>query len=201
MYGMSIVAKYDRAAQSWDHKLLRYGYNAAYTDFFEDCALGPGPVLDIGAGTGAFTLSWIAAGGNTDLTLVDPSQAMLKRANLRFLKLGLYPNLINCSYADFPEARKFRSILASHVLEHFQDPQAAMCKISRNLLKGGFLYLVVSKPHWCNWLIWLRYQHRWHRADTVLNLAHQAGLQHTRLHEFRSGPPSRTSLGYVFYKP
>lgn len=198
---MDLRSSYDKAAVTWRQKLVRLGYIKAYTGFLAHSALETGAVLDVGTGTGAFAVSWIEVGGSPDMTLLDPSSAMLDQASLQFRRLGLRPNVINSGLEDLPKDVQFDAILASHVLEHFADPMAAMGLLSQRLVSGGWLYLIVSKPHWCNWVIWVKFRHRWFQAETVQRMARNAGLTTKRLHVFRQGPPSRTSLGYIFLKP
>lgn len=193
--------RYQRAAPTWSEKAFRLEYPKAYSAFFKDNTLPSGPVLDVGTGTGTFTLSWIVAGGSTDLTLLDPSAAMLDQARSQLARHGLHSKFINCGFENFPHDVKFDAILASHVLEHFTDPFDKMCQFAQNLSSGGRLYLIVSKPHWCNWMIWLRFRHRWFRPEVVCEMAQNAGLTETLLHAFITGSPSRTSLGYIFSKP
>lgn len=198
---MNASTRYESAAPTWSKKVFRLGYDAAYSDFLATSTLASGPVLDVGTGTGTFALSWIEAGGSSDLTLLDPSAAMLEQAGSQFALRGLCPKIVNCGFEEVPHGIKFNAILAAHVLEHFFDPSDAMCQLARKLTSGGRLYLIVSKPHWCNWLIWLRFRHRWFRPETVCEMAHTAGLTELQIHTFISGPPSRTSLGYIFSKP
>jgi ubiquinone/menaquinone biosynthesis C-methylase UbiE len=198
---MNKSIRYENAASTWSKKVFRLGYTKAYSDFFAKSELACGPVLDVGTGTGAFALSWVEAGGSTELTLLDPSPAMLDQAGSHFAQRGLRPKVVNCGFADFPHDAKFDAILASHVLEHFADPSDAMRRFAQRLSSGGRLYLIISKPHWCNWMIWLRFRHRWFRPEVICEMAANAGLTELRLHKFLTGPPSRTSLGYIFSKP
>jgi len=198
---MNTSTRYENAASNWSKKAIRLGYTTAYADFLSGNALQTGSVLDVGTGTGTFALSWIEAGGSTDITLLDPSKAMLKRALSQFKALDRYPKLENCAFDDFQSETEFDVILASHVLEHFDDPASAMRRFSQMLPIGGRLYLNVSKPHWCNWMIWLRFRHSWFRPEAVCQMAQDAGLVEVRIHKFLVGPPSRTSLGYIFSKP
>lgn len=199
--GMEITSRYDNVASTWSKKVFRLGYARAYSGFLSSKALATGSTLDVGTGSGVFALSWIEAGGSTDLTLLDPSQAMIEQAKLLLATQGLRPKCLNHGLEELRQDITFDTILASHVLEHFADPWETMLQFASRLSHSGQLYLIVSKPHWCNWLIWLRYRHRWFQPETIVQMAVNAGLTVVYLHKFTSGPPSRTSFGYIFSKP
>ncbi|GAA6207688.1 hypothetical protein NBRC116601_09810 [Cognatishimia sp. WU-CL00825] len=198
---MRTLTVYEKVAPHWSKKALRLGYVGAYSDFLANSALGSGTVLDVGTGTGTFAFSWIDAGGSKDITLLDPSSAMLARAQEKFVHRGLNPQIVHSTFEDFPRHQKFDAILASHVLELFDAPSGVMQRFADQLSSGGHLYLTVSKPHWCNWMIWLRFRHRWFRPETICKMAQDVGLTKVRVHNFLTGPPSRTSHGYIFSKP
>lgn len=197
---MNTLMAYEKVAPNWSKKALRLGYVRAYSEFLAGSALASGAVLDVGTGSGTFAFSWIEAGGSQDITLLDPSNAMLLQAREKFMQRGLRPLVVHSTFEDFPKHQKFDVILASHVLEHFDDPSDVIQRFADQLSWGGRLYLTVSKPHWCNWMIWLRFRHRWFRAVTICKMAHDAGLTKVRVHNFLTGPPSRTSFGYIFSK-
>lgn len=176
-------------------------YSAAYTTFFKESVLPKGRVLDVGTGTGSFARAWLDAGGSPDLTLLDPSTAMLARARRNFARIGLTPRQLHCGFGSLSRTLRFDVILASHVLEHLSDPGVVLKQLANLLPSGGQLYLTDSKPHWCNWVIWLRFQHRWFVPEVICNMGREAGLVEIRVSHFEIGPPSRTSLGYVFSKP
>ncbi|MEP4194814.1 MAG: class I SAM-dependent methyltransferase [Aliishimia sp.] len=153
---MDIVWKYDHAAMRWDRKMRRLGYSKACQQFLPPPIEPMQPVLDVGTGTGLFADAWLVTGGSRDLTLVDPSQAMLDVARIRFSAASVAVNSFTSKLEDYQPKRRFHTVLAAHVVEHFEDPVAAMAKIADCLVPNGRLILVVSKPHWCNWLICLR---------------------------------------------
>lgn len=179
----------------------RLGYVQAYSQFLKDQTVATGPILDVGTGSGAFALAWIAQKGSTEMTLMDPSQAMLNSARTSLNTLGVSPKIAVSRVEEFEPPTLFSGILAAHVIEHCSNPNTAIQCFARWLKPGGHLYLVVSRPHWCNWLIWLRYRHRWFSAQNVSRMAQNAGLCLKQNHRFSSGPPSRTSLAYLFTKP
>lgn len=197
---MDLALKYDRAARSWDRKIGRLGYGDAYAGFLTGRTIAHGPVLDVGAGTGAFALAWVAAGGSSDLTLVDSSQAMLARARANFATPGIVPKTAVAGLEEFEPQMPCAAILAAHAIEHSADPGTAIVRMANWLQPGGRLFMVISRPHWCNWLVWLRFRHRWFSEPQVLAMARTARLRHQLTHAFHAGPPSRTSRGYIFVK-
>ncbi len=198
---MDLALKYDRAAPSWDRKISRLGYHVAYAGFLRGRVTAVGRVLDVGAGTGAFALAWIAEGGSADLTLLDCSPAMLATARAGLEARGVMADLAFARLEDFDPGIRYAAILAAHAIEHCADPAWAVGRLASWLQPGGHLYLAVSRPHWCNWLIWLRFRHRWFSSGQVRAMARAAGLRHRHTCAFDRGPPSRTSLAYVFVRP
>ncbi len=197
---MNLIATYDRAADHWEKKIRHLGYEAAYATFFRRRAMRVGRVLDVGTGSGAFAGAWIAAGGSRTMTLLDSSPAMLAHAERGIRSRGVSPEVVHLSMQDYWPSQPFGAVLAAHVLEHSSDPQETLRRFADWLEPGGRLFLVASKPHWCNWLIWLRFRHRWFRSDEVVRLARAAGLALADTHVFDHGPPSRTSLAFQFIK-
>ncbi|RED18406.1 class I SAM-dependent methyltransferase [Pontivivens insulae] len=201
LLSMDIAQKYDHAAPLWGQKVTQLGYTAAYDGFLSGQVAETGAVLDVGTGTGAFARSWIRQGGSPAMTLLDPSPAMLAMARRSLATHGLTPWTICAPMEHLPQDARYDAILGAHVLEHFDPAQDGFQRLAHHLAPGGRLYLVISKPHWCNWLIWLRYRHRWYAPGRIEVMARQAGLIPMRTHRFHAGPPSRTSLGYIFTKP
>lgn len=198
---METTTRYDAAAPQWDRKIESLGYAAAYRGFLKTAAMPSGRVLDAGTGTGAFASAWLAVGGSRELTLLDPSRSMLARADENVRRRGIAPVIEAAAMeAHFP-VKPYSVILAAHVVEHSPDPASAFRRFLDWVEREGRLVLVVSRPHWCNWLIWLRNRHRWFSEEEIIGLGCQAGLRHLATHAFTQGTPSRTSLGYIFRKP
>lgn len=198
---MNTNAKYNRAASNWEQSIARNGYSAAYEGFLKNHINASGAVLDAGTGTGTFARIWAEAGGSRDLTLFDPSQKMLAAAEANLAAIDVTPKVAQAQVENFNPSTPYTTILAAHVIEHCAAPELALRRFADWLEPRGRLFLIVSKPHWCNWLIWLRFRHRWFSAPKVHQMADNAGLISLDTHVFQSGPPSRTSLGYLFVKP
>ncbi len=177
------------------------GYPAAYRGFVAAC--GPGraeTVLDAGCGAGDFATAWCAVRGQAgQLTLLDPAPAMLAQAIARFQ--GERVRAICDGLGALEGCGGQDVILCAHVIEHLDDPGAGIAALGRALAPQGRILLVVSKPHWCNRLIWLRWRHRTLAPREVRRLIAGAGLVCHAEHAFAAGPPSRTSRGYVLTHP
>lgn len=198
---MDTLLAYERAAPTWGARLGRLGYARAYGAMLAGRCIPSGAVLDVGTGDGLFAEAWVAAGGSADLTLLDPSPAMLRAAAARLGASGIAARRMQGRLEDLAPPPVFAVILAAHVVEHCADMPQAFRALSALLAPGGRVFLVISRPHWCNWLIWLRFRHRWLTENAVRSLGQQAELIHLSTHRFTAGPPSRTSLGYVFTTP
>ncbi len=198
---MNTNAVYNRAATNWERKITRHGYGSAYGGLLKSHISTSGAVLDAGTGTGTFARVWVEAGGSRDLTLIDPSYKMLAAAQANLAAIDVAPKVEQAHVENFAPDTSYATILAAHVIEHCEAPELALRRFSDWLEPKGRLFLVVSKPHWCNWLIWLRFRHQWFTAQKVHQMAQRAGLIPRNTHIFQSGAPSRTSLGYLFVKP
>ena len=198
-----LTTRYDSAAGRWRDKMRALGYYDGYLGFLS--APGPRPpngarVIDVGAGTAAFAEAWVAVNGPpTDLTLLEPSAEMLERGNAALLARGVKANLVPHVLGEY-ELAKADEVLAAHIIEHCADPASALQDMANLLKPGGRLRLVVSKPHWCNAIIWLQWRHRTFGRDEILALVNDAGFEVESEYQFPSGPPSRTSRGIVARK-
>ncbi|GFE52194.1 hypothetical protein So717_39470 [Roseobacter cerasinus] len=176
------------------------GYFDAYLGFLADHnpkAVPGTKVVDIGAGTGAMAEAWVALHGQPGrLALLDPSEAMLAVAEGALLRRNV---TAESHVAGLEDARlgAFDVLLAAHVIEHFDDPLVALQAMRAMARPGARLYLAVSKPHWCNIIIWLQWRHRTFRDAEITGMLRRAGFAVDARHSFPAGPPSRTSFGVV----
>ncbi|MEM9319881.1 MAG: class I SAM-dependent methyltransferase [Pseudomonadota bacterium] len=197
-----LTRRYDRAAPAWPDKMRALGYGDAYHGFLGATfpAL-PGAssarVADIGAGTGAFAEAWMRVHGpGSAITLLDPSAAMLARGTERLAEIGQTVNPVRATLQDFKPEAPFDVVLAAHVIEH-GDGAAMLGQLRGLVQRGGRLFLVVSKPHWCNAIVWLQWRHRSYPPAVLRGLLDRTGWVVTAEHAFAKGPPSRTSRGYA----
>ncbi len=194
-----LTTRYDNAAGRWGDKMRTLGYADAYLGFL---AAGPraGPrdrVCDVGCGSGAFAEAWMGIHGPASrITLLDPSRSMLTRAEAALARRGGRAQVVQDGLEGFQPKACFDYLLAAHVLEHVPEPAAALRRMRAWVQPGGRLWLVVSKPHWCNALIWLQWRHRAFRQAEVSDCLAVAGWRLDDTYAFPSGPPSRNSRGY-----
>lgn len=192
--------RYDTAAPRWGDKMRALGYFDGYLGFLaalQERPIGNAQVVDIGAGTAAFAEAWVAIyGAPNELALLEPSIAMLKKGQETLGLRGVEPTLVQGLLGEV-DVEPADVALAAHVIEHCGDPATALRQMRDMLRPGGRLYLVVSKPHWCNAIIWLQWRHRTFGQAEIVELVQDAGFEIERVYSFPSGPPSRTSRGIV----
>ena len=99
-----------------------------------------GRVLEIGVGTGLSFRHYPAA---TELTGVDPSEPMLRRARKRAAELGRAVTLIEAPAEELPfEDDSFDTAVSLTVLCTVDDPARALAEVRRVLRpKGRFVFL------------------------------------------------------------
>lgn len=197
----ALAQKYDTAAVSWRDKMRALGYYDGYLGFLSEPEHRPVPdakVIDVGAGTAAFAEAWVAVNGApADLLLVDLSGAMLERGRTLLKRRGIEARTRVAALGPALETGPADEVLAAHLIEHIPDTLAALRDLRALLKPGGRLRLVVSKPHWCNAIIWLQWRHRTFGLEEMRGLLADAGFEIDGEYSFPSGPPSRTSRGFV----
>lgn len=123
-------------------------------------------VLDVGCGAGNNTLKLrLAVGYDFDVDLLDLSEPMLSRAEMRIRELGagdVQTWLADFREAELPEA-VFDVVLAAAVLHHLRDDadwESAFAKLYRLVAPGGSLWitdLVSHESGAVHELMWQRY--------------------------------------------
>lgn len=111
------------------------------TDLLEVLPARPLRVLDIGAGLGNMAL-WLAHQGH-QLTLVEPSAAMLQAAQSNFTEAGLDAQFIQCDWQQLvaSQPQPFDLILCHAVLEWLADPAALLAALRPLVQPAGWLSL------------------------------------------------------------
>jgi len=197
-----LTKRYDSAAGQWHDKMRLLGYYDAYLGFLSQPDHRPCPnarLVDMGAGTAAMSEAWVAVNGPPDeLVLVDPSTQMLERGASALARHMVTSARMQQGYlGQTPGLTDYDEVLAAHLIEHCPDPTQALSQLRAILRPGGVLRLVVSKPHWCNTIIWLQWRHRTFDHAEIRQMLAQTGFGLLSQYAFPSGPPSRTSMGFV----
>jgi 2-polyprenyl-3-methyl-5-hydroxy-6-metoxy-1,4-benzoquinol methylase len=204
---LRLAIRYDRAASGWARRIARLGYAAAYATL---AARGleriapqqsdrPIMVLDAGCGAGDFARA-VAGAATTRIAvdLVDLSPAMLAVAETELAAVAARTRAIIAAVEDAPlAAGGYDVALCAHLIEHVAQPHKVLDRLRDALKPGGVLMLVVNRPHWCTRLIQLRWRTRAFDPAQVDQLLKDSGFKIVERVCFRSGPPSRTSMGYL----
>ncbi len=117
--------------------------------------LPPGPVLELGCGTGFLSQGlWERFGRWHPLEITDVSEAMLGRCQVR---LGsMLGSTLGPAKAKFylldgeaipPKAGPYALIASNFAVQWFQDPQGSVVKLLQSLQPGGWLLLSFPSCH------------------------------------------------------
>jgi ubiquinone/menaquinone biosynthesis C-methylase UbiE len=195
---MDLVERYNAAAPVWRHMLESHGFPDAYRTLANHAQVEPAEyMIDVGAGSGAFSTAYYELRQQPrHHVLLDTANAMLEMA------LAAHPKAraLCEDLSDHSPKQLYDLVLCAHVIEHCPDPAAALADLARITAPGGTVLLAVSKPHFCQLFIWLKWQHRWFSAAQVQNMAKATGLHLRETVPFAKGVPARVSQGYVFKK-
>ncbi len=102
----------------------------------------PGKVLDIGAGTGSFTLKLAKLG--MDVTYIDASKKYYTIAKKRAKNENLRLGFINGYFPSKKIKGKFDNIIISGFIEHIEDDRKLLTDIYKLLNNGGRMILLTS---------------------------------------------------------
>jgi ubiquinone/menaquinone biosynthesis C-methylase UbiE len=104
----------------------------------------PGPfghALEIGAGTGYFTLNLMQTGVVAEATCTDISPGMLQALEANAQAIGLDVRTAACDAAELPfEDGEFDLVLGHAVLHHLPDLERCFAEFHRVLAPGGTLF-------------------------------------------------------------
>lgn len=100
--------------------------------------IGFGDALEIGAGTGYFSLNLLQLGLIERLTATDISPGMLKRLSTTAEGLGLEARTVRAEAEELPfEDESFDLVFGHAVLHHIPDLERALAEFRRVLRPGG----------------------------------------------------------------
>jgi len=149
----SVVEEYDEAASTYDTKW--YKYTSATVEatlqlampFLESKNSHSCDALDIGCGTGAFTLALQDVFPMWNFSCADPSPAMLKQASKRFISNNIQVKVVRCSGEDLPfEDNSFDVVSTLSSFHFWMDHERGTMELHRILKPGGILIVT----DWCH---------------------------------------------------
>jgi SAM-dependent methyltransferase len=155
--GLDILEALERAAN----------YNSLLLDLVLQSADGHPRMLDFGAGIGTF--SKLLRRKGVDVVCVEPdvylADALIRDRFLTFKGLNEVPD------------SSFEFIFSLNVLEHIENDQATLCRLSAKLKKGGrlLIYVPAFQFLWTSTDDKLKHYRRYRRAD-LERLARSSGL-------------------------
>lgn len=146
---------HDVAADSYDSK-----WGISFGEIGHQQVLGkltkllgphPGPfehALEIGAGTGYFSLNLLQTGVVREATCTDISPGMLATLEKNAADLGLDVETAACDAAELPfDDEAFDLVLGHAVLHHLPDLDRAFSEFMRVLKPGGTLFFAGEPSH------------------------------------------------------
>lgn len=95
--------------------------------------ISKGPILEIGCGTAEVT-KFLSDGTKENITAIDISSGFVKEAKKR---CGEKVNIQCLSFEDFDPEQKFGAIVGNGILHHFENLDAMLAKIFRQLTPSG----------------------------------------------------------------
>jgi S-adenosylmethionine-dependent methyltransferase len=158
------------------------GYVRTYVMHEQLLAHLPGPrasVLDVGGGAGHQCFPLALAG--YDVTLLDPSPAMLDKARERLQRLQADAQrrvrLIEASGEDAMEAvgeQRFDAVLCHGVLGYLDDPGAVIDQLCRCVADGGIVSVMTSNAR--AMAVRPAMERRWDDALAAFDTTHEVGV-------------------------
>ncbi len=203
-----LARAYSNVANSWHNSICKLGFMDAYEAMVENIDLdhlhrnrddsNALRVLDAGCGTGGFSLALSTHTLAFSLDLMDLSSEMLDQAAALIKQEGVVARTIVGDIASYDfDGPKYDLILCAHLIEHVDDVGKVLRSMSKLLSSDGQIVFVVSKPHWCTYLLRLKWGYRAFAPQEFLQLLQKNGFENVEQHSFSDGPPSRLSMGYV----
>ncbi len=147
-----IAEGFGRAAGTYDDHASIQGRGAdALGEWLEDLPLPPGPVLEIGCGTGLLSRHLLARFPGRETVLSDLSPGMLESCRRRLE--GRHPHLrFETLDGESAPAERCALIASSFAIQWFRDPAASIARWGEALVPGGRILLAFpgrgSFPEW-----------------------------------------------------
>jgi ubiquinone/menaquinone biosynthesis C-methylase UbiE len=114
---------------------------------------GLGRGLEIGAGTGYFTLNLLQAGALDTAVATDISPGMLDALRDSADELGLEADTASCEASELPfEDESFDLVFGHAVLHHLPDLEGAFAEFRRVLRPGGAIAFCGEPSYYGDWI-------------------------------------------------
>jgi len=137
---------YDTIADDFDALMNPYDLErrleVVFGELLSGRPLSARTVLDVGCGTGAFTLAAVERGGI--VTSLDIGVALLRRARSKGARRLIAGDACGL---PFPDA-SFDVVLSSECVEHTREPERAVAEMLRVLRPDGLLILTCPNLAW-----------------------------------------------------
>ncbi|WP_299045784.1 methyltransferase domain-containing protein [uncultured Tateyamaria sp.] len=100
---------------------------------------------------------------------------------------------VQASFSDIPSDAACLTVRCAHDIEHLDDPQSAISNPACLIAPRGRLLLFISRRHWCQWFVRIRWRHCWYVKAAVRHMAEAAGRSCDAVMIAASGSMSRTT--------
>lgn len=180
------------ATFAWEHHLRVYDFFMRYfVDPLRENGTGH-RFLDLGCGSGIWSILALSHLEGWDSTMVDISSTSVEMARRTLRSAGVDPraDLRQADALQFHGDKSFDAGISSCLLEHLEEPQRLLENISASLCERGLAFVSAA-------LTAAQTDHisEFRRESEVVNLAEQAGL---RVVASYSSAPRRTPADAVF---
>ena len=137
------IAGYFRTEEGFNGTLIRYGFRSLQPWLRGSC-------LELGSADGVMTEHLL--GAVDELVSVDGSQHYIDELRLRFAGVRF-----DCSlFETYEPGMQFDCIVATHILEHVDDPTAIAARARQWIKPGGLFLVIVPNAHSFNRLMGTR---------------------------------------------
>jgi 2-polyprenyl-3-methyl-5-hydroxy-6-metoxy-1,4-benzoquinol methylase len=97
-------------------------------------------VLDLGFGDGLFLESFL---NHEDFTILEAAPSLVQKANQKIHEAQSRVKIVETLFEEYEPNSKFDLVIASHVLEHVENPHLVLKKCRDWLRPGGNLVVIV----------------------------------------------------------
>lgn len=138
-----IQSFFDLVAENYDTMAPKYHprYHEMLEELVNRVTISPesNTILDLGCGTGNLGLLLLTAFPRVTLVCLDNSAEMLRKAELKYAKIGAKVQLVNLNMEDFP-AGNYGAVVSSLATHHLREDNLKIAfykRVFANLATGG----------------------------------------------------------------